>query len=44
LILKKAQTKPHQAGFIFVFYLWLAAIERFIVEFYRADHDLLWGA
>jgi len=44
LILKKAQTKPHQAGFIFVFYLWLAAIERFIVEFYRADHDLLWGS
>jgi phosphatidylglycerol:prolipoprotein diacylglycerol transferase len=29
-------------GFIFVLYLWLAAIERFIVEFYRADHDLLW--
>jgi len=42
LILKVAQKKPHQAGFIFVFYLWLAAIERFIVEFYRADHDLLW--
>ncbi len=42
LILKRAQAKPHQAGFIFVFYLWLAAIERFIVEFYRADHDLLW--
>ncbi len=42
LILKKAQTKPHQAGFIFVLYLWLAAIERFIVEFYRADHELLW--
>ena len=42
LILKKAQTKSHQAGFIFVLYLWLAAIERFIVEFYRADHDLLW--
>jgi len=42
LILKKVQTKPHQAGFIFVLYLWLAAIERFIVEFYRADHDLLW--
>jgi len=42
LILKKAQTKPHEAGFIFVFYLWLAAIERFVVEFYRADHDLLW--
>jgi len=31
------------SGFIFVLYLWLAAIERFIVEFYRADHDLLWG-
>src|SRR5208282_5939882 len=43
LILKKAQRGPHQAGFIFIFYLWLAAIERFIVEFYRADHDLLWG-
>ena len=42
LILKRANGKPHQAGFIFVFYLWLAAIERFIVEFYRADHDLLW--
>jgi len=43
LILKKAQARPHQAGFIFISYLWLAAIERFIVEFYRADHDLLWG-
>jgi len=42
LILKKAQVKPHQAGYVFILYLWLAAIERFIVEFYRADHDLLW--
>lgn len=42
LILKKAQTQPHKAGFIFILYLWLAAIERFVVEFYRADHDLLW--
>jgi phosphatidylglycerol:prolipoprotein diacylglycerol transferase len=42
LILKKAQTKPHQAGFIFVFYLWLAAIERFIVEFYRGDTIPFW--
>ena len=42
LILKKAKDRPHQAGFIFIFYLWLAAIERFIVEFYRADHDSLW--
>jgi len=30
------------SGFIFVFYLWLSAIERFIVEFYRADHNFLW--
>ena len=42
LILKKAQTKPHHPGFIFVYYLWLAAIERFIVEFYRADHVTYW--
>jgi len=42
LILKKAQHKPHQAGFIFVYYLLLTAIERFIVEFYRGDHTLLW--
>jgi len=42
LFLKRAQSKPHEAGFIFIFYLWLAAIERFIVEFYRADHDFLW--
>lgn len=43
LVLKKAQTKPHQAGFIFVFYLWLAAIERFIVEFYRGDTVPFWS-
>jgi len=42
LILKYAQTKSHRAGMIFVLYLWLAAIERFVVEFYRADHDNLW--
>jgi phosphatidylglycerol:prolipoprotein diacylglycerol transferase len=52
LILKQAQQKgtvpwnprgQSPSGFIFVLYLWLAAIERFIVEFYRADHVLLWG-
>lgn len=51
LILKKAQQKgtvpwisrgQSPSGFIFILYLWLAAIERFMVEFYRADHDLLW--
>ena len=41
-ILKYAQTKPHRQGMIFVLYLWLAAIERFAVEFFRADHDHLW--
>lgn len=42
-ILKYAQRQPHRTGMIFVLYLWLAALERFIVEFYRADHDVLWG-
>ncbi len=50
LILKWAQrgTAPgisgrlFPSGFVFVLYLWLAALERFIVEFYRADHVLLW--
>jgi len=41
LILKWARTKPHQAGFIFVFYLVLAGLERFVVEFYRGDDDIL---
>jgi len=42
LLLKAAQRKPHHPGMVFVLYLWLAAIERFVVEFYRDDHDLLW--
>jgi phosphatidylglycerol---prolipoprotein diacylglyceryl transferase len=42
LILKRAQAKPHQDGFIFVLYLWLAAIERFIIEFYRGDTIPFW--
>ncbi len=42
LILKYVQTKPHRVGMIFILYLWLGAIERFIVEFFRADHDNLW--
>lgn len=41
VILKFAQQQKHQPGMIFVLYLWLAAIERFIVEFYRADHEVL---
>ncbi|MBF0504351.1 MAG: prolipoprotein diacylglyceryl transferase [Candidatus Omnitrophica bacterium] len=42
LILKEAQKKKYEPGFIFILYLWLAALERFIVEFYRADHDMVW--
>ncbi len=42
VILKFSQKKPHQAGMVFVLYLWLAALERFIVEFFRADHDVVY--
>ncbi|MBI3602173.1 MAG: prolipoprotein diacylglyceryl transferase [Candidatus Omnitrophica bacterium] len=42
LILKYAQTKSHRQGMIFVLYLWLGAMERFVVEFFRADHDHHW--
>ncbi len=42
VLLKFAQKKPHHAGMVFVAYLGLAAIERFIVEFYRDDHIVLW--
>lgn len=42
VVLKIAGRRSHQPGMVFVLYLWLAAIERFIVEFYRADHDTLW--
>ena len=41
LILKYTRGREHQSGFIFVYYLVLAAIERFVVEFFRADHDIL---
>ena len=42
IILKIAQRQSYPAGMVFVLYLWLAAIERFAVEFFRADHELLW--
>lgn len=42
LLLKYASGKPHRTGMIFVLYLWLAAIERFTVEFFRADHGTWW--
>ena len=41
-ILKFMQGKFLRPGLLFCFYLWFSAIERFIVEFVRADHDLMW--
>ena len=43
LILKQAQERPRFQGEIFIFYLWLASILRFSVEFFRADHELIFG-
>ncbi len=42
VVLRQAIKAPHKGGVIFVYYLWLAAFERFIVEFFRADHDGLY--
>ncbi len=39
-ILKKYQTVSQTAGEVFVFYLILASLERFVVEFFRADHTI----
>ncbi len=41
-ILRFYRPAPRITGQVFVLYLWLAAIERFTVEFFRADHDVLW--
>jgi phosphatidylglycerol:prolipoprotein diacylglycerol transferase len=47
LILRSLQSDARwakqPAGRLFVFYLILSSLERFIVEFFRADHDVLWG-
>lgn len=42
-ILKRFQKTQHQAGQVFVLYLILASFLRFIVEFFRADHAVLWA-
>ena len=42
LILRRAQKVNPHPGRIFVLYLYLAALERFIVEFFRADHEATW--
>jgi phosphatidylglycerol:prolipoprotein diacylglycerol transferase len=35
---------PHQRGWLFGFYLALAGVERFIIEFFRAKDDRFFGA
>ena len=41
LLLRKRVGPP--AGRLFMMYLFLSSLERFIVEFFRADHVVLWG-
>ncbi len=43
LLLRALQPKAKRDGQVFVWYLMFSAIERFIVEFFRADHDLYYG-
>lgn len=43
VLLKSLAAKKHNPGMIFVGYLWLVAIERFVVEFYRADQMAVLG-
>lgn len=42
IILTYARNLKHRPGFIFILYLLLASVERFVVEFYRADHAVLY--
>ena len=42
-ILRAAQGRMKKDGQVFVLYLLLSSIERFLVEFARADHDLYGG-
>lgn len=42
-ILRAMQSRPARPGRVFVWYLLLSAVERFIVEFFRDDHDLYYG-
>lgn len=38
-LLKAYQKASHRAGGVFTFYVFLDALLRFVVEFFRADHD-----
>lgn len=42
VLLKAAQKRGYKPGMVFVFYLWLAGLERFIIEFFRADQTIVW--
>ncbi|MBF0569542.1 MAG: prolipoprotein diacylglyceryl transferase [Candidatus Omnitrophica bacterium] len=42
LILRAVQPKVKRGGQLFILYLLLASIERFFIEFARADHENLW--
>jgi len=42
-ILRALQPGAKRDGQVFVWYLMLSSVERFVVEFFRADHDLYGG-
>lgn len=42
LFLKFWKKRSWPKGMVFVSYLWLAGVERFAVEFFRADHETLY--
>lgn len=41
-LLKAYQPHARPPGRVFFLYLILASIQRFIIEFFRADHDIVW--
>ena len=43
LILRALQPKAKRDGQVLVWYLLLSSVERFTVEFFRADHEVYWG-
>jgi phosphatidylglycerol:prolipoprotein diacylglycerol transferase len=43
LVLRAFQPKARHDGQVFVWYLLLSAVERFVIEFFRADHQLYYG-
>jgi phosphatidylglycerol:prolipoprotein diacylglycerol transferase len=43
LLLKAFSAKARFEGQVFIWYLMLSSVERFSIEFFRADHELYWG-